>query len=233
MSKYFSRKCSAFLCGLLWLSAANGQDFQRFRFGVQLSPVLTWLKSDRQDEVSPEKIRVGLNVGLTTDYYFAKHYAFASGIALFMTGGTLRYRSETELKTNSSSFMLQANSDVLYKLQYVTVPAGIKMNTPTIGRFKYYVDLGFDPMIRVRAKSDFSLYDASSATHIFHGNVNVKRNTRLFALGYHIGGGLCYPIGGDAAVIGGFSFMNMFTGMTKDHSRITSNHILLRIGMSF
>jgi hypothetical protein len=168
------------------------------------------------------------------DFHFAKNYAFSSGIALFTTGGTLRYHSETELKTASSTFVLQSNSDVLYKLQYVTVPVGLKMSTPVIGRFRYYADLGFDPMIRVRAKSDFSFYDFATSAHSIHKDVNVKPNIRLFALGYHLGGGLCYPIGGDAAIVGGFTFMNLFTGITKDHSsKITSNHILLRIGMFF
>jgi hypothetical protein len=222
------------LCGLFWIAAAKGQEFQRFRFGIQLTPALAWLKSDRNDEITPEKIRAGLNVGLTTDYFFAKNYAFASGIALFMTGGTLRYRSETELKTAPSPARLQANTDVLYKLQYLTVPAGIKMRTQVIGRLGYYADLGFDPMIRVRAKSDFLLYDAPASAPIDRKDVNVKGHIRLFALGYHIGGGLYCPIGGDAAITGGLTFMNLFTGITKDHnSKITSNHILLRMGMSF
>jgi hypothetical protein len=53
-------------------------------------------------------------------------------------------------------------------------------------------------------------------------------------LGWHFGVGAQYSLGQEASIFGGLSFMNIFTDMTKpSHDRITSENLMLKIGMMF
>jgi hypothetical protein len=177
-----------------------------------------------------EKTKFGFNAGLMVDYYFAENYAFGSGLSLLLTGGVMKYRNGTALNTNgNANGNVPQNGSVAYQLQYMRLPLGIKLKTHTIGRFGYFADLGFDPMTRIVANADYT-----SATGEQYHNIGVKKSIRLFALGYHISAGLKYPLGGNAALIGGITYMSIFTDITPGSGdKITANNLLLRLGIAF
>ena len=215
------RKNVILLILLLATSSAFGQFF---KFGVQLDPTITWLRSDVSD-VTREKARLGLDIGMSGEYYFARNYAFASGISLFSTGGTLRYVNGVDkFRTKEDNIKLEPDSKVKYKLQYVKIPAAIKFKTHLIGRMVYSVNLGFDPMFRVSARAAINGGDA----------VKVNKEISFLNLGWHFGVGAQYSLGQEASIFGGLSFMNIFTDMTKpSHDKITSENLMLKIGMMF
>jgi hypothetical protein len=212
-----------FLCGWTALTPASAQGV---KFGISVEPAITWLKAD-VPYISTAKIRAGFNVGLNADFYFAENYALATGASLLMTGGTLHYLHDTHLSVNGA---VNGDSDVKYKLQYLRIPAGLKLRTHRIGRFRYYADVGFDPLVRLSAKADYTDVALQPVE-----NANIKQNIHLFALGYHLGGGVKYPLGGNAALVGGITFMKVFTDIASGNNdnRITANHVLLRLGISF
>jgi len=212
---------------ILFLATTSvfGQDV---KFGVFFDPVVTWWKSDVSD-VTVEKARLGFDFGLSADCYFSENYAFATGISLFNTGGTLKYRhDDLILYTKDGDVPIASGSTVKYKIQYVKIPVALKFKTHRIGRFVYSANLGFDPMVRVSTRVEFNDTD----NHIKSATAN--KETKLFNLGWHIGGGAQYSLGGDVAVFGGLSFMNTFVDITRPaHDQITSNHLGFRIGIMF
>ncbi|MDR2037070.1 MAG: PorT family protein [Bacteroidales bacterium] len=210
---------SLFLC--LLLAPVFGQGV---KFGILLEPTISWLRSDIP-AVKREKARLGINIGLAVDYYFASNYAFASGISLFFTGGTLSYENGTTLKAKGDTDgTVSPGGNVLYKLQYLKIPLGLKLRTHQIGRFRYFADLGLDPMIKILARANYESFD----------NVGIGKSIKGMALGYHIGGGMKYSLGGDASLIFGLTYMNIFTDITSDSKdRISSNNLVIRFGVSF
>ena len=211
-------------CLFLILFLAAGSVFgQEFRFGVFFDPAITWLKSDVKD-VTPDGVRLGFDLGMSADYYFAQNYAFATGISLFNTGGALQYAQGITIRTKNEKLLLAPGEKVKYKLQYVKIPVAMKFKTHMIGRFVYFANPGFDPMIRVSARADLKGMD----------NVKVNEEIKLFNLGWHFSLGAQYSLGQDVSLMGGVTFMNTFVDITTPaHDMITSNHLVFRIGVLF
>ncbi len=196
---------------------------QGLRLGVFFDPTVTWLKSDVSD-VRREKARMGFDLGLVADFYFAPNYAVTTGLSLFNIGGTLRYDNGLMLHTKDGNVDIPKGGDVKYKVQYIKIPIALKLKTHQIGRLYYFAKLGFDPMIRVSARANYGNSD----------NVGVTGETNFFNIAYHIGGGVEYPLGADASLMFGLTFMNMFADITKpSHDKITANNLLFRIGINF
>ncbi|MDR1155492.1 MAG: PorT family protein [Bacteroidales bacterium] len=216
------RKINIVIVLLLAAGAVFGQS-SNTRFGIFFDPVVTWLRSDVSD-VTRDKARLGFDLGMSADIYFAKNYAFATGISLLNTGGTLKYSNEITLRTKDGNVPLHPDTRVSYKIQYIKLPVAFKFKTHMIGRITYSANMGFDPMVRVSTRADFN--DLK--------NVKATRETKLFNLGWHFGVGAQYSLGGEAAIFGGLSFMNTFMDITKpQHDRITSNNLVFRIGVMF
>ena len=206
------------------LLLATGSVFgQIFRFGVLFDPTITWLRSDVKDVMS-DKARIGFDIGLTADYYFARNYAFSSGFSFFNMGGTLKYVNGVSLHTKNEKVEIQSGGKVKYMVQYIKIPAALKFKTVEIGRITYSANLGFDPMIRVSTRINYSE----------DKKVKANKATKLFNFGCHLGGGAQYSLGGDASLFAGLSFMSTFMDMTQaSHDRITSNNLVIRIGVMF
>ena len=223
MYKAMYRKISI----IVILFLATGSVFgQVFRFGVLFDPTITWLRSDVKDVIR-DKARIGLDIGMTADYYFSRNYAFSSGISLFNIGGTLKYINGVSLNTKDEKVTITPGGKVKYMVQYVKIPVAMKFKTAEIGRITYSADLGFDPMIRVSTRVNF--YESELVK-----KVKATKESKFFNLGCHFGGGAQYSLGGDASIFAGFSFMNTFLDMTRQsHAKITSNNLILRIGVMF
>ena len=203
--------------------AASSAFGQQFRFGILIDPTITWLRSDVSD-VTRDKARMGIDIGMSVDYFFSENYAFATGISMFNMGGTLKYDKGITLHTKDGNIAVEPGDKVKYKVQYVKIPVGLKFKTHEIGRFTYSANLGVDPMIRVSTRVDYG--DVKG--------VKAVKETKLFNFGWHFGLGAQYSLGEDAAIFGGLSFMNTFSDLTKPaHDRITANNLALRIGVMF
>jgi len=217
---------------ILFLATCSvfGQDF---KFGILFDPTITWLNSDVND-VTREKARLGLDLGMSVDYFFTRNYAFSTGISLFNMGGTLRYGNGiTKFRTKDGLKKVGLGGDVKYKLQYLKIPVAIKFKTHRIGQFIYSANLGFDPMFRVASRANFDdVTDPENPVKLKNSKVN--QEIKLMNLGWHFGLEVHYSLGQDAALFSGFSFLKTFTDITvRGPETITSSNLMLRIGVLF
>ena len=143
-------------------------------------------------------------------------------------GGTLVYKNGKQgFHTSDSTINLNSNAVVKYSLQYIHIPLALKFRTTEIGYITYFAQVGFDPMINIKARA--SLPGLS--------NVNASKEINPLYLAYHISAGLEYRIVGNTSLMAGLTFMNGFTDVT-DNSGSTSektvvNHFELRLGVIF
>ena len=220
------RKVSIAVILFLATSSVFGQVF---RFGILFDPTITWLRSDVKS-VTRDKARIGLDIGMSADYYFSRNYAFSSGISFFNMGGTLKFAEGKTLYTKDEKVDVVPGGKIKYMIQYFKIPAAMKFKTVEIGRITYSANLGFDPMLRVSTLVNY--YDDNEECVV--KKVKANKETRFFNLGCHFGGGAQYSLGGDASIFAGLSFMNTFTDMTKQsRAKITSNNLVVRIGVMF
>ncbi|PLX11265.1 MAG: PorT family protein [Marinilabiliales bacterium] len=195
------------------------------RFTVFVDPKFSWMKSD-YNSIDNDGSKFGVNIGLNVDKFFADNYAIMTGISIDNTGGNLNFENVKTLKTGSGNEDLPAGSSILYKLQYIDIPLGLKLKTNEIGYWTFFTHLGLNGGINIKATAEVDGYELQ--------NENISDEVRLFNLGYFIGAGTEYSIGGNAALVVGLTYTNGFIDITDGgDSKVTLGNLAIRVGVLF
>ncbi|HSH51264.1 MAG TPA: porin family protein [Bacteroidales bacterium] len=204
----------------------SGIFAQNLKFSVFADPKLSWMSPDLKD-VSSEGSKLGVNIGLNVDNYFAKNYAFMTGISIDNTGGKLKYDFDKKIDTKSSEdTIIPAGSILNYKLQYINVPLGLKFKTNQIGYTTFFTHLGINGGINIKATGEVDNFELN--------NENISDEVKLFTLGYFIGAGVEYSIAGNTAIVVGITYTNGFIDITSDsNNKVTLSNFALRLGVLF
>ena len=123
-----------------------------------------------------------------------------------------------------------AGQAVIYKIQYLSVPIGLKLQTNQIGYLTFFSDVGLDPKVVISGKVDIPALKIKGEKAI--------DELRVFNLAYHVTAGIEYSLGGTTSLVSGLSYENNFLDLTKDNEGqikdIISNKILsFRLGINF
>ena len=151
--KYISRVPKIALSLVLFFSSIFSNAQQRIGFGIHADPVISWFSTDIK-QVQNDGARAGFNFGLTYNKYFAPNYSFSTGISLMRAGGRLVSSDTTVLEFSKSKYTVLPGNPVVYKIQYLVFPIGLKLQTNQIGYLTYFTDLGLDPKIVISRKAD-------------------------------------------------------------------------------
>lgn len=211
------------LLGLLLFSNVFSQNI---RFSVFADPQFSWLTPESRD-VEKEGSILGIDVGLSMDKYFAPNYAISSGVSIMSTGGKLIYNDTIKLTVHDEIDTIAAGNSMEYNLQYINVPLGLKFKTNEIGYFTFYADLGIDAGVRIKARGTSDEEDISDE--------DVSEEISLFRLGYYIGGGMEYSLGGNSAIILGIVYNNGFIDAFSNDSETdaTQGRFSIKLGILF
>ncbi len=195
------------------------------RFTVFVDPKFSWMKSD-YNSIENDGTKMGVNIGLNVDNFFADNYALMTGISIDNTGGNLKFDYAKTLQTGSGEEDLPAGSSVNYKLQYISVPLGLKLKTNEIGYWTFFTHLGLNGGINIKATAEVDGFELE--------NENISDEVNLFNLGYYIGAGAEYSIGGNAAIVVGLTYTNGFVDITDGNdSKVTLSNVAIRLGVLF
>lgn len=198
---------------------------KQVKFGVFVDPRISWFSPESRD-VTSEGISWGFGGGLEIDRYFAKNYAFSTGISLGSQGGKLNYPDSITISVYDSPETLPANTTLEYNLQYLTIPLGLKLKSNQIGYTTFVVNVGFTNQINMKAKG------TSNNVGGLEGDA-IKDEINWINLAYHFGGGVEYALGEDTALQVGLQYQNGFLDVTKSSPRTLSRVISLKIGIMF
>jgi hypothetical protein len=202
---------------------------QRISFGLHADPVISWFASDIK-QTKNDGARPGFNFGLTYNKYFSPNYSFSTGISLLNAGGRLVSSDTTEMEFSNFKSIVLPGKPVIYKIQYLTIPIGLKLQTNQIGYITFFSDLGLDPKVVIGGKADIPYNKISGE--------NATKELRMFNLSYHVTGGIEYSFGGTTALVLGLNFDNNFLDVTKDNGKqlkdvVTHKILGFRIGIIF
>jgi hypothetical protein len=212
---------------IIILLSLPGKIFaQKISFGVFADPAVSWFSSDNVSTTWNKGARAGFNFGLTFDKYFTENYAFSTGLSLQSTGGRL-ISGDT---INFSQILLPGKAAV-YKIQYLSIPIGLKLKTNQIGYVTFFTDLGFDPKFLVGGKVDLE------TTPQIKGE-GAMNSLNTFNISYHIMAGIEYSIGGSTALTFGLGFEKNLLDITKNSEykhpdKISQNVLKIRVGVNF
>lgn len=199
---------------------------QDVRFGVYAAPQFSWLSPESKDVNSDGSI-VKFSGGLTMNKYFAKNYAFSTGISIASQGGKVAYEetSTDSLDVYDTRYGL-ANKSIRYDLQYINVPIGLKLQSNEVGYLRFHVLIGFTNQFKIGAK-------ATDLSDDEFNDDSIKDEVALYNLGYHFGGGIDYALGEDTSVFLSIVYENGFTEVFKSGASMNSRVISARVGLNF
>lgn len=216
------------------LPSSYSQD--KFRFGFETSPFISWMKTDNKKTIGTGS-RIGFNLAANGEYIFAEHYAVRLGLGLsFGQGGGLKHNEingKAPLFPNSSLSdpildSIASGTIVRYRINYLEIPFALKMKTPEYGNIRYFAEvpalsIGF----KTGAKADIGSYD----------DENIKKDMAALSLNWGLGIGAEYSLNSSTSLVGGLYYQAGFTDVTSDDgadkSKATNQRIVLRVGVLF
>jgi hypothetical protein len=206
---------------------SNGQ--QKTTLGLHFDPVISWFSSDIR-QIYNEGARPGFNFGLSVNRYFADNYSFSTGLSILSAGGRLIGSDTAYLELTNLIAKVSPGKPIVYKIKYITIPIGLKMETNQIGYFTFFADLGVDPKVVIGRRADIRSLDIT--------NEKANKELKLFNMSYHIAAGIEYSLGGNTALIFGLHFDNSFLDITRDNGaqpvdKITQKILSFRMGVNF
>ena len=219
-------KKTAIIIGIIFLS--YGAYAQKFRFGLQGSPLISWMKPDVKS-ISSTGVKFGFSYGLMLDYNFTDNYAFGTGLTIAQNGGFNKHDSLLLFRHENKGDLIDTfpvNSEIEYKLQYVELPLTLKLKTNEIGYMTYFGQFGISTGVNIKAKGNIS-----GAKAMTDEKINEEVNLLNFALS--MGGGIEYSLGGKTSFMGGIFFNNGFKDVTDDAPKVILNYLSLKLGVLF
>ena len=209
-----------FIFGSL-LIFAQDKAGTRFKLGLTAHPTFGWIKSDIQD-VKNDGLRAGFSYGLIGDFYFAPNYAFSTGIKLSTING------QTAVTDFGPADQPIRNN--VYKLQYIEIPAKLKLTTNQIRGNKFYGEFGLGNGFNVRAKLD---QKGTNGT-IINENIDISKDIVFYRASLIIGAGAEFKLSDKTAVAAGLSYDNGFTNIQSSGSGTLKNsYLCLNIAVFF
>jgi hypothetical protein len=211
----------------------NTGGFRPFvRLGFHFDPLISWFSINSYN-VRNEGVVPGFNFGLSYNSYFSPNYSFSSGINIINAGGRLisKETSSIELKNwDGGIIIVQPGNAVTYKVTYLSIPLGMKLQTNQIGYGKFFTDLGFDPKILINGRANIP------SLNIIGGNALPELN--IFNLSVHVMAGMEYSLGGYSSVVLGIGFENDLFDFTRNngvqHSEVVyQKQLSFRLGIIF
>ena len=200
-------------------SIFSQEAFQTFRFGIQVSPTITWMTSSDKG-INGNGTNVGLKLGVIGEKYFAENYAISFGINFaFNQGGTLKHDIGGNLWPNSqlSSDVYQTGPampdgvNLKYSLQYVEIPLGLRLRSQEFGYLRYFVELPVFTFGFVTQSQG-----AITGTDMDTDKEDIGKDVDTFAFSWGLGGGIEYGLGTQTSLTAGIYYQNYIIDVTNN-----------------
>ena len=247
MKKLFTLIASALVfIGNQAHSQSKAEDiFRTYRFGLFIGPTFNSMRPTASTidnySITKTKGNVGFSFGLTADYNINDRYTIFSGVGMDWRGGSINaVHDSTSIKVEYVH-----SAAVKYRLQYLTVPLGLKMKAAEFDKIKIFATTGLDLGILLSQRGDASLL-ATPQTPAFKLEKSKLGGTATCVpvnLGWFIGAGAEYELNDKNSFYFSLIYRNGFTDITTPKTNdankkfsdgnIRSNSFAIRIGYFF
>lgn len=232
MQKLTSAGHRLFLCtAALFILSYAGARAQEYRYAGYLIPAISWFSTDIT-EVSNQGSRAGIIILVSAERYFTANISATAGISVINSGGRLVSREPTIFKFPNYTSVVASGDPIVYRIQYLAIPAGFKFYTNEMGysNITGFAGLGLDPKIVVRGRVDIPSLDIKGE--------GAMTEINRFNFGWHIDAGIEYPVGRTTVAVLGAGFENNFPDITKDvgtqiNDRVAHKFLKFIFGIKF
>ena len=189
-------------------------DDRTYRFGLQISPNISWLKSSTVD-YNCGGSKVGFSYGLSFEYFMTKNYLFSTGVFMLSTGGALEYPGAGILidSGTGNSSVVPIGLKVDYRIKHVEIPLLLKLRTNEIGYLTYYGQFGLNLAFNYKSEKKYTALGSelvSFGDEAESSNLSASDDINFFNTSLVIGAGLEYNISGNTSLSIGITYNNGF-----------------------
>lgn len=207
---------------------------QSIKLGLKVSPNIAWMAPETK-HYNYDGITGGAAIGLVSDFYFAKNYAFSTGFSFSFLNGKLTYNDSLSINTNQ----LYGQMDRKYKFVYLDIPYMIKLQTNTFGRFSFFGQIGFSTGFRISAKARDEFIPVTGAESVKE-NSSITFSTSLIRQAVIFGAGLEYHLDVNTRIFIGVNYSNSLNNILTGHNSASGlnekaqlNFVELNLGVLF
>ncbi len=195
------------------MGKSQDQEFKKFRFGLKVSPNISWYDVKSQNLYNNNS-KLKFAYGLVTEFYFTPNYALATGFELLSSGGKLDYpKGSSYYMNDGSKFYLTTRS---YNINYLQLPAVLKMKTNEIGYFTYFGQFGLNTMFKTSALGDdIGIYKNSNDVN---NKIDIGDEVNFINLGLNMALGCEYNLYKETSLVTSLAFNKGFTNCLKKQS---------------
>lgn len=220
--------------------------FNTYKFSLFLGPTFNSLKPTASTAdnyfVTKGAGKVGFNFGIAADYNINDRYTLFSGVGMDWRGGGILAVHDSS-KSLPTGYLKEA--DVAYrKMQYLSIPLGLKMKAVQFSNIRVFAQTGFDLGILLSQKGNYTFRLSSDSVYSrtkekLSGIATVVPVT----MGWCIGAGAEYNLNDKNSFYFTVLYRNGFidatapktnnTGIKFSDGNIRSNSLVFRIGYFF
>lgn len=203
-----------FILLLIALIQAGVLLAQDYRYGVYTAPVISWFRTDVED-VRNRGARAGFFFSISAERHLTDNWYFSSGLAFTSASSRLVSADDSFFRFSDHTATIAAGEPVIYRLQYISMPVGIKIKTHETGYFSYFAEFGLDPKVVINGRVDIPSIDIKGK--------GAMTEIRRFNAGYHFTAGAEYSIDGNTSFILGLGYESSIFDITKDFETLESD----------
>lgn len=202
---------------------------QDYRYGIYMAPVISWFRTDVEN-VSNKGARGGFLFSISAERHLTDNWHFSSGLAYTSASSRLVNSDDSFFRFPDHTATIAAGETVIYRLQYISMPVGIKIKTHETGYFSYFAEFGLDPKVVINGRVDIPSIGIKGK--------GAMTETRRFNAGYHFTAGAEYSIDGNTSLILGLGYESTIFDITKDFEtfetdRTTQKMLKFIFGINF
>ncbi|WP_148233531.1 outer membrane beta-barrel protein [Pseudopedobacter saltans] len=195
---------------------AQYRDGADFKLGLTAHPTIGWIRSD-VNSINSDGVKLGFSYGVLGDFLFRESYAFSTALKLTTING--KTESTEGATTNKQT----------YKLQYIEIPAKLKLLTGDDKEVRFYGEFGLGNAFNVRAKADVKSNNSANTAE----GLDIYKRTSFYRGSIIIGGGAEIATSGKTRILAGLTFDNGFTDIQKGDGALKSSYLGINLGVFF
>jgi hypothetical protein len=193
---------------------------QDYRYGLYVSPAISWFRTD-VDDVSNKGARAGFFFSISAERHLTDNWHFTSGLAYTTASARLVNTKSSFFRFPDHTSTVAPGDPVIYRLQYISMPVGIKIKTSEKGYLTYFAEFGLDPKVVINGRADIP-------------SINIKgeramTEIRRFNAGYHLNAGAEYSLDGNTSLILGLGYESNIFDITKDFESMETDRTIHKL----
>jgi len=179
---------------MLSLTQTLYAQYKPIVIGIGINPGLSWIQPEN-NHYSSDGVSFSYSYGIDMDFYFAKNYAFSTGLQIQHYKGKVSYPDLYSPSGNGDDWE-NVSSSATYKYMAFQIPTYLKLKTNPIGYNSFFAEFGLSFLFPLKATQSTTSTSLSGQS-IDRGEENVMASTNFVSANLLLGLGIELPISGD------------------------------------